>query len=121
MDVESYQRWHEYTEVYDRMIRATDSKHAPWYRVDADVKKKARLQINLFFDQAVYYRFYFCRIPVNIAEEPAGDFSILVNDEAYRNSDSLVIFRRLSSRVHQYGIGIFFFFDEGRYFLLVFI
>ena len=43
MDVESYQRWHEYTEVYDRMIRATDSEHAPWYRVKADVKKKARL------------------------------------------------------------------------------
>lgn len=43
MDVESYQRWHDYTEVYDRMIRATDSKHAPWYRVRADIKKKARL------------------------------------------------------------------------------
>ena len=43
MDVESYQRWHEYTEAYDRMIRATDSKHAPWYRVMADNKKKARL------------------------------------------------------------------------------
>ena len=43
MDVQSYQRWHEYTQVYDRMIRATDSKHAPWYRVMADNKKKARL------------------------------------------------------------------------------
>jgi len=43
MDVESYKRWHEYTAVYNRMIRATDSDHAPWYRVIADNKKKARL------------------------------------------------------------------------------
>lgn len=43
MDVESYQRWHDYTAAYDRMIRATDSKHAPWYRVKADNKKSARL------------------------------------------------------------------------------
>jgi len=43
MDVESYQRWHDYTAAYDRMIRETDSKHAPWYRVKADNKKHARL------------------------------------------------------------------------------
>ena len=43
MDVESYQRWHEYTNAYERMIRETDSKHAPWFRVNADNKKKARL------------------------------------------------------------------------------
>ena len=43
MDVESYQRWYDYTEAYDRMIQATDSKHAPWYRVKADNKKQARL------------------------------------------------------------------------------
>jgi len=43
MDVESYQRWYDYTDAYDRMMMATDSKHAPWYRVRADSKKKARL------------------------------------------------------------------------------
>lgn len=43
MDVESYQRWHDYTTVYERMIRETSTKVAPWYRVKADVKKKARL------------------------------------------------------------------------------
>ena len=43
MDVESYQRWHEYTGVYDRMIKETDHAAAPWYRVQADNKKKARL------------------------------------------------------------------------------
>ncbi|WP_136798343.1 MULTISPECIES: polyphosphate kinase 2 [Desulfosediminicola] len=43
MDVESYQRWWDYTAAYNRMIQETDSEHAPWYRVRADDKKKARL------------------------------------------------------------------------------
>ena len=60
MDVESYQRWHEYSEVYDRMIRATDSKHAPWYRVMADTKKKARLNcISHLLSQIDYERIPF--------------------------------------------------------------
>lgn len=43
MDVLSYQRWWRYTDAYDRMIRETDTEYAPWYRVKADNKKKARL------------------------------------------------------------------------------
>lgn len=43
MDVESYQRWYDYTAAYDRMISASDSKHAPWYKVVADDKRRARL------------------------------------------------------------------------------
>ena len=43
MDIESYQRWYDYTAAYDRMIKETDSDVAPWYRVRADNKKKARL------------------------------------------------------------------------------
>ncbi len=60
MDVESFQRWHEYTEVYDRMIRETSSKHAPWYRVKADNKKKARLNcISHLLSQIDYERLPF--------------------------------------------------------------
>ena len=43
MDIESWARWWDYTKAYDAMIRATDSAHAPWYRVKADVKRSARL------------------------------------------------------------------------------
>jgi polyphosphate kinase 2 len=43
MDIESWARWWDYTEAYDAMIRATDTDHAPWYRVKADVKRHARL------------------------------------------------------------------------------
>src|ERR1700740_562248 len=43
MDLESYRRWYEYSRARDVMLRATDSKHAPWYIVRSDDKKKARL------------------------------------------------------------------------------
>ena len=43
MDVESYRRWWEYTAAYERMLEATDTSHCPWYRVQADDKRRARL------------------------------------------------------------------------------
>jgi polyphosphate kinase len=43
MDLESWARFWEYSLAYDEMIKATDSEHAPWYRVDADDKRSARL------------------------------------------------------------------------------
>jgi polyphosphate kinase len=43
MDLESFRRWNEYSRARDRMLAATDSKHAPWYIVRSDDKKKARL------------------------------------------------------------------------------
>jgi len=43
MDLESYRRWYEYSHARDVMLRATDTKHAPWYIVRSDDKKRARL------------------------------------------------------------------------------
>ena len=43
MDVESWRRWWDYTAAYQRMLEATDTDHAPWYRVQADDKRRARL------------------------------------------------------------------------------
>ena len=43
MDVESYRRWWDYTRAYDEMIRTTDSRHAPWWIVPSDDKKRARI------------------------------------------------------------------------------
>jgi len=43
MDLESFRRWYEYSDARDQMLEATDSKHAPWYIVRSDDKKKARL------------------------------------------------------------------------------
>jgi polyphosphate kinase len=43
MDLESFRRWYEYSNARDKMLEATDSKHAPWYIVRSDDKRKARL------------------------------------------------------------------------------
>ena len=43
MDLQSYRRWWDYTKAYDEMIRATGSPHAPWWIVDSNDKKSARI------------------------------------------------------------------------------
>ena len=43
MDLESRKKWVEYSRAKDDMFAHTDIKQAPWYVVDADVKKRARL------------------------------------------------------------------------------
>ena len=43
MDLESRARWVEYSQAKDDMFKYTDIKQAPWYVVNADVKRHARL------------------------------------------------------------------------------
>jgi polyphosphate kinase 2 len=43
MDLESYQRWSDYSKARDMMLKATDTKHAPWHIVHSDDKRRARL------------------------------------------------------------------------------
>ena len=45
MDVESYARWYDYSRARDMMLKATDSKHAPWHIVRSDDKRRARLNV----------------------------------------------------------------------------
>jgi polyphosphate kinase len=43
MDIESYRRWYDYSRARDMMFETTNSKHAPWYVVKSDDKRRARL------------------------------------------------------------------------------
>src|SRR6201987_3308299 len=43
MDVESYRLWYDYSRARDLMLKATDTKHAPWYIVRTDDKRRGRL------------------------------------------------------------------------------
>ena len=45
MDLQSRARWVEYSKAKDEMFRATDIKQAPWYVVNADDKRRARLNV----------------------------------------------------------------------------
>ena len=43
MDLPSREKWYEYSRARDRMLEATDTKHAPWHLVRSDNKRQARL------------------------------------------------------------------------------
>jgi len=43
MDLPSRSKWYEYSRARDLMLKATDTKHAPWYILRSDDKKRARL------------------------------------------------------------------------------
>jgi len=43
MDIESRDKWVEYSMAKDKMFSFTDTKQSPWYVVHADDKKRARL------------------------------------------------------------------------------
>lgn len=43
MDLESMTKWEDYSEAKDEMFRHTDIKQAPWWTVEADDKRRARL------------------------------------------------------------------------------
>jgi len=56
MDVESRKRWVEYSKAKDVMFEHTDRKKTPWYVVDADNKKRARLNCIRHLLKQIPYR-----------------------------------------------------------------
>ena len=45
MDLQSYDRWDDYTRARDEMFAASDTAWAPWYVARSDDKRRARLNI----------------------------------------------------------------------------
>ncbi len=45
MDLESINRWEAYSRAKDEMMVHTDTPHSPWYVVESDLKKHARLNM----------------------------------------------------------------------------
>ena len=45
MDLESRKHWAEYSRAKDEMFAVTDTKQSPWYVVNAEDKKCARLNV----------------------------------------------------------------------------
>ena len=55
MDIKSRELWVEYSKAKDTMLAHTDTKASPWYMIDADNKKKARMNcINHILHQIPY-------------------------------------------------------------------
>jgi polyphosphate kinase 2 len=43
MDIKSYSRWYDYSRARDAMFEATSRSYAPWYVLDSNDQKRARL------------------------------------------------------------------------------
>jgi polyphosphate kinase 2 len=56
MDIESREKWVEYSRAKDEMFRHTDIKQAPWWTVEADDKRRARLNCIAHLLSSVSYK-----------------------------------------------------------------
>jgi hypothetical protein len=56
MDLQARSKWVEYSKAKDSMFFHTDIKQAPWYVVDADDKRRARLNCIAHLLSVVKYK-----------------------------------------------------------------
>ncbi|SMG53152.1 polyphosphate kinase 2 [Paraburkholderia susongensis] len=55
MDLESHRRWYDYSRARDAMFEATDTKVSPWYVVEGNDKRRARLNCIAHFLSLIPY------------------------------------------------------------------
>ncbi|WP_310784408.1 polyphosphate kinase 2 [Mycobacterium sp. Z3061] len=75
MDMESIYRWEEYSRAKDEMMVHTDTPVSPWYIVESDIKKHARLNMMHHLLSTIEYE-EVKRPKVTIPERPvvSGDY-----------------------------------------------
>jgi polyphosphate kinase len=56
MDLESLNRWEDYSRARDEMMVYTDKPHSPWFLVESDIKKHARLNMMAHLLSTIDYR-----------------------------------------------------------------
>ncbi len=72
MDLESRKRWVEYSKAKDFMFNYTDIKQAPWYVVNSDIKKHARLNCITHLLSLIPYKDLTPK-PIELDERPKKD------------------------------------------------
>ena len=78
MDIESYQRWYDYSRARDMMFEATDTKHAPWYVVRSDDKRRGRLNCISHIIASIPYK----KVPRTKVKLPKRSNKRSYNDQA---------------------------------------
>jgi polyphosphate kinase 2 len=86
MDLESYRRWYDYSKARDLMFKTTDSKHAPWYVVRSEDKRRARLNCISHLLTMIPYK----RISQKKVELPKRSEKGRYNDQAVLGKMTLV-------------------------------
>ena len=56
MDLPSRAKWYDYSRARDAMLKATDTKHAPWHIVRSDDKRRARLNAISYLLELIPYK-----------------------------------------------------------------
>jgi polyphosphate kinase 2 len=74
IDLKSREKWVEFSKAKDEMFLHTDTRQAPWYTVNGDDKKKARLNCISHF---------LSKIPYTYKEEPPIKLPKLKREENY--------------------------------------
>lgn len=74
MDLKSREKWVEFSKAKDEMFLHTDTRQAPWYTVNGDDKKRARLNCISHF---------LTKIPYTYKEEPPIKLPKLKKEEDY--------------------------------------
>jgi polyphosphate kinase len=78
MDLPSRTRWYEYSRARDLMLKATDTKWAPWHIVRSDNKKAARLNTIAHLLKSIDYK----ELPHEKVKLPARSNKRKYDDEA---------------------------------------
>jgi polyphosphate kinase len=78
MDLPSRSKWFEYSRARDMMLAATDTKHAPWYILRSDDKKRARLNCIRHILKLIPYK----RLPREKVKLPKRSMKHAYDDQA---------------------------------------
>ncbi len=78
MDLPSREKWYEYSRARDAMLKATDTKWAPWWIVRSDDKKSARLNVIHHILKQIPYK----KVPKEKVKLPARSKKHEYDDQA---------------------------------------
>ena len=78
MDLPSRERWFDYSRARDKMLEATDTKHAPWYILRSDDKRRARLNCITHLLEQIPYK----KVPREKVKLPKRSKKRAYDDEA---------------------------------------
>jgi polyphosphate kinase 2 len=78
MDLPSRSKWFRYSRARDLMLKATDSKKAPWYILRSDNKKRARLNCIRHLLSLIPYK----KVPREKIDLPERSMKGAYNDQA---------------------------------------
>jgi polyphosphate kinase 2 len=86
MDLPSRSKWFDYSRARDLMLRATDTKHAPWNILRSDDKKRARLNCLAHILKLIPYK----KVPREKVKLPKRSMKGAYDDQASLKSRKFV-------------------------------